>query len=274
MAKRVLKSIQKRLPGQPTKSVATERPAHAEEITYRAAVEYDKPLILSSSGDGGYHEVVNGIMRAKQAGHQAIAGLIPAGNANDHYHATMRRELVDCIVERKIRPIDLLVLQATSDGLPLRRYGHSYIGLGVSPRVGKKLNKTKLNAINQYLIAAKILFRSKPVDLQVAGEIKAYDSLILSNIDRMAKLLTLSRDAKVDDGKFEVTAVRDRDKWQLIKLIFKAAAIGLDESWQTNQFEFATVRATDVQIDGEIYHLEADSSVAVTIDKHAIMRVF
>ena len=273
MAKRLLKLVQDRLPDQPVKLVKTAHAGHAETLAFELANKYDNPLILSSSGDGGYHEVVNGIMRAKSYGRNAIAGLIPAGNANDHFHATQRHKLIDCIVEKSIKSVDLLILEGLAEGSPVKRFGHSYIGFGITPKVGKKLNKTKLNAINQYLIAVRILFNSKAINLKIDNQTESFDSLIFSNIDRMSRVLTLSRDARIDDGKFEITAIHERSKSELVQIIFKAASIGLDESWQADEFDFQTIGAIDAQIDGEIYRLDKDSSVKIHIDKQSLQRL-
>src|SRR3982750_2899542 len=65
----------------------TKRAGHAEDLAYKAAHANRRALIISSSGDGGYHEVINGALRAQLEGAKPTVGLLPAGNANDHYHS-------------------------------------------------------------------------------------------------------------------------------------------------------------------------------------------
>src|SRR4051812_3140048 len=66
---------------------ATEYAGHAEELAYELATASQRPLVISSSGDGTYNEVVNAMLKAKEEGRSAVCGLLPSGNANDHYHS-------------------------------------------------------------------------------------------------------------------------------------------------------------------------------------------
>jgi diacylglycerol kinase (ATP) len=88
------KRLKKRLPDQAIELIATEHAGHGEEIAYELAKKYKRPLIISSSGDGGYHEVINGLMKAQHEGAHPVAGLLPAGNANDHHRNVTRGELI------------------------------------------------------------------------------------------------------------------------------------------------------------------------------------
>src|SRR5690349_21162051 len=92
--------------------IATKYAGHADEL----AKASPRPLIISASGDGGYHEIVNGLIRAQQEGFRPNAGLLPAGNANDHYHDLEEPELAKSIAAGKTRNIDLLKLTTTVDG--------------------------------------------------------------------------------------------------------------------------------------------------------------
>ncbi len=51
----------------PIKLQNTTHAGHAETIAYKASMLTKRPLIVSSSGDGGYHEVINGVLAAQQA---------------------------------------------------------------------------------------------------------------------------------------------------------------------------------------------------------------
>ena len=57
----------------------TKYAGHAEKLAYDIAKKQVRPMIISASGDGGYHEVVNGALRAQAEGAKPTTGLLPAG---------------------------------------------------------------------------------------------------------------------------------------------------------------------------------------------------
>src|SRR5690348_15272027 len=61
----------------------TERHGHGGKITEEAAKRLgDKLLVVSVSGHGGHHEVINGVMRAVNNGNKApYCAVLPGGNA-------------------------------------------------------------------------------------------------------------------------------------------------------------------------------------------------
>src|SRR5206468_12869554 len=130
MADKLAATLKKTLPKKIISVVPTEYAGHAEVLAYKAAKASKRPLIISASGDGGYHEVVNGLMKAQQEGSQPVAGLLPAGNANDHYRHVHKGDIVEAILNAREKQIDLLKLSAISKRRPITRFAHSYIGLG------------------------------------------------------------------------------------------------------------------------------------------------
>lgn len=262
--------LQKRLPSQKIQLIATKRARHAEELAYEIAKASKRPLIISSSGDGGYHEVVNGAMKAQKEGYHPTTGLLPAGNANDHYHNLHETDLVDLIASDASKKIDLLKITGTSAQKPIERYAHSYIGFGLTPDIGKELNKTKLNLLNEFWIVARALFTIRPVRLKIGKKAKSYDSIIFSNVDKMSKYLKVSQPSRVTDGKFEVTIFQKRDKFRLIILLLKASVVGVKEDKQVSDFYLETVKRTLVQADGEIMSLDPHSQVTISIEKQTL----
>src|SRR4051812_48781666 len=69
-------------------------PGHAETLAYDLARSGERPLVISSSGDGGYNEVVNGVLKAQTEGATPTCGLLPSGNANDHYHNLHKKPII------------------------------------------------------------------------------------------------------------------------------------------------------------------------------------
>lgn len=270
MASDFAEKIKSHLPHQKLELIATEYAGHAEELAYDIAQSESNPLIISSSGDGGYNEVVNGVLKAKSEGFNPITGLLPAGNANDHHRNLHTKDFIDAVAEEDVKDIDILKFSGTSKGKRVERYAHSYIGIGITPKVGKELNKTKLNPVKEIFLAAKVFFSVKSTKLKIDDRVRRYDSLIFSNIDSMSKYLQISKPSSVTDGKFEITAFRRRHKLKLLSLFLKASILGVEEDMRVSKFTFETVTKTSIQADGEITLLDADSQVIISADKQAL----
>jgi diacylglycerol kinase family enzyme len=258
------------LPKQKIELKATKYAGHAEKLAYEAAKHAANPLIISSSGDGGYSEVVNGAMKAQNEGRMVTTGVLPAGNANDHYQNLHEKDLVKAIVRNDAKPIDLLTITSTSKGKKIMRYAHSYIGIGFSPKIARELNKTKLTFLKEVALVARMLFTVKPVRLKLQDSVKYYESIIFSNVDKMSKYLKISRPSKVTDGKFEVTIFERRSRWSLILILLRASFTGLVHDSRVAEFSFHTVNQTLVQVDGEVVTLDADVSTVVGIEKQVL----
>jgi diacylglycerol kinase family enzyme len=270
LAIRLEKQLRKLLPAQQITIVPTEYIGHAEALAYEAAQATKRPLIISSSGDGGYHEIVNGVMRAQQQGAHPVSGLLPAGNANDHFHNLHHQDVLAAIKASTAQTIDLLKINYTERGQQYERYAHSYIGLGLTTQAGQELNRHKLNLWTEAWIITKVLFSLRPVRLRVKGSLRTYDSLIFSNIPRMSKVLSLSDIADAHDGKFEITAFRRRSKARLIARLFRASTRGLHGTRQASEFSFRTLQPTEIQLDGELIQLDPKTTVTVSIEPAAL----
>ncbi|MDB5167151.1 MAG: putative lipid kinase [Candidatus Saccharibacteria bacterium] len=270
LARDLEEQIHTRLPNQKVELIETGHAGHGEELAYSIALSSKNPLIISSSGDGGYHEVINGIMRAQKKGLKITTGLLPAGNANDHYHNLHTRDIIDQIVSNETTKIDLLKIVGTSKGKRVERYAHSYIGFGLTPIVGNELNKTKLTPLNEFWIVARSLFAIKPIRLKIGDKTRHYESIIFSNVDVMSKYLKISQPSSVTDGKFEVTIFKRHNKLKLIMLLLQASVKALKEDEQVSEFSLKTVRNTLVQADGEIMTLDGHSDVSITIEPRVL----
>lgn len=257
--------LDERLPGQKVELTPTRHAGHAEELAYELAKASQRPLIISASGDGGYHEVVNGIIQANNEGAHAVAGLLPAGNANDHYHETHQGDIAALITEGKVQKIDLLQLKTSMGRKPYTRFAHSYIGFGLTPQVGKELNKTELNRFNEVWIALKELCTLQPVRIRINGKRRRFDSLVFSNVSTMSKVLNIAPEASNTDGLFELTSFKRRSKMKLLLTLLRASTIGLPEAQSLKEYQFTTLKPTAVQLDGEIATVDAKADVAIKI---------
>jgi len=261
------KNLQERIPKQKVELIATKYAGHAEKLVYNIAKESKNAIVFSSSGDGGYNEVVNGAMKAQNEGFNITTGLLPAGNANDHWHNLHTKDVIDLIVAEKPKQIDLLKISYIAKSRTEERYAHSYIGFGLSPIVGKELNKTKLNKFNETWLVVRAIFTLHPVRLKIHTEPKKYDSVIISNVDKMSKYLNVSSSSSTTDGKFEVTISKHENKFKLIALLVRASLMKLEENQQTNTFSLETMNKTTAQADGEILTIDQGTKVVITSEK-------
>jgi len=270
MAEELREELKKLMPKASVEMVKTKRPRHGQELAYKLAKASKRALVISASGDGGYHDVINGLLKAQAEGATPVASLIPAGNANDHFHNVHEGDLAKAIKRDEVRKLDVLKLKSTVDGKPFERYAHSYIGLGLTPAVGEELNKVDLNWFNQAWIVLKTLFFLQPVTLSLDGRRRRFDSVIFSNVTRMSKVLQISKTAEQTDGKFEVTLFKRSSKWRLIVTLLRASTTGLAGAQKTDKYEFETIKEVLVQLDGEIFTLDPKSPVTVTLESELL----
>lgn len=244
--------------GKSVELIATEYAGHARELAAKWTSELDDPLIVSSSGDGGYNEVVNGVM---SSGGAATCAVLPAGNANDHRRTVAKRPLAESIIEDKVSRIDVLqVSMGNGDGVV--RYAHSYAGLGITPTVAIELNRNRLSRLKETLIVAKSIRDYQPFQIRVDGVVKTFDSLIFANIAQMAKVLTIAENAEPDDGLFEVVEFPFKNKPRLLGKLALATVKGI-KGRSVRSYEFELIKDLPMQLDGEVEYLKEGAKVTV-----------
>lgn len=240
----------------------TTHAGHSEEIAAKYAKSDEDIILISSSGDGGYHEVVNGTLAYPTK--KFTVGVLPSGNANDHASALRSGSLSESIKNKKITTIDTIQISATVDGKPWKRYVHSYAGIGVTARAAKRLTEDRPNVFSEKWIVLHALFSFQYVKLQENDKKRRYSSIIFANIDRMSKVMKFSEDSSVRDGKFEMSSIRFRSKLRLISYFLTAATIGLKQSQSIKAYAFVPYKKMPIQIDGEVFVIDAGSEVTVT----------
>ena len=104
----------------------------------------------------------------------------------------------------------------------------------------------------------------------INGKKQRFDSLVFSTNGRMSKFLTLSTEAKVDDGLFEVNALHRTHSLRLFGFLFKAATTGIATAPQMKHIQFTTLHTTSMQLDGEIVSLPAHTTVTVEIHPQSL----
>lgn len=258
-AEELRRELADRAPDLPVELRPTEYAGHAVVIA-RDAAGVGRPLIVSVSGDGGYNEVVNGVMEAGTD--SAVAAVLAAGNANDHRRVTRDGPLSDSIVAGDVKRIDLLRMTSGENGQV--RYAHSYIGLGITPTVALELEEGGKGSFKEIISTIRTFSRFRPFFIQTDHGRESFDSVIFANIREMAKYATLSEAGRPDDGRFEVIILRHTAKWRVLATAVRAAVRGLGPQPSVREYRFRTLDPMPMQIDGEV--LELDRDVPVTID--------
>jgi diacylglycerol kinase family enzyme len=262
----------RRLPGTPVELSPTEHAGHARDLASKAAGT-GRPLIVSVSGDGGYNEVVNGVMDA--GNDRAVCAVRAAGNANDHRRVTRKRPLADAIVAGDVRRMDLLRLTVGSGPAARVRYAHSYIGVGLTPVVAVDLEKGGKGSWREIVSVVRAFSRFRPFPIRLEnGRRRTIDSLVFANIAEMAKYAILSRDGRPDDGRFEVITQRRAGKLRVLATAIRAATRGLGPQPSATHYAFTTLAPMPLQLDGELVELDADTPVAVDIAPRALATIF
>lgn len=262
-AKRLARKIKRLYKDASVSLHATEFAGHAEQLAYECAKAGKRPLVISASGDGGYNEVVNGVMRAQAEGAKPICAVLPAGNANDHSRTLHSKPLFRLIQAGKVRRIDLLKATFVSNGQKQTCYAHSYIGLGLTPAVATELNKTELNPVKELWLAAKTFFSFQSLNIRIGRRTIAVDSVLFTNIGEMAKRLAVAKNAAPDDGKFEVVIFPHASKRALLWQIFRASVSRLEEASQAEHFTLVVRNRTKLQLDGELRIVDANTKLTI-----------
>jgi diacylglycerol kinase family enzyme len=264
--------LARRLPAVPLELCPTEYAGHARDVA-REVAGTGRPLLVSVSGDGGYNEVVDGVMQA--GNDQAVCAVRAAGNANDHRRTTRERPLADAIVAGDVRRIDLLRLTLGRAPDAQTRYAHSYIGVGLTPVVAVDLEKGGKGSWREIVSVVRAFSRFRPFPIRLEdGRRRTIDSLLFANISGMAKYATLSEGGRPDDGVFEVITQQRTGKLHVLGTALRAATRGLGPQPSATHYAFTTLAPMPLQLDGELVELEADTPVAVDIAPGALATVF
>lgn len=209
--------------------VRTNQMWHAAELAEKAALDgYD--VVVCASGDGTINECINGIMRAKKAGHNNVAfGVLGIGTGNDFAGGTgiptNLEEGLASLKADKRRRIDIGFVKGGD--YPEGRYFGNGIGVGFDAAVGNEAVKVRwTRGLTAYLIGVlkTVFLYYDPVNFEIIldeAETLKQTSLMISvmNGKRMGGGFKMTPDSIQDDGFFDLCIADGVAKKRVFTLI-------------------------------------------------------
>jgi diacylglycerol kinase (ATP) len=263
LAQQLHEQLSETLPYTPEiRLLPTDYAGHAVELAKDAAGT-PNALVISVSGDGGYNEVVNGVMAAGNT--DTVCAVAAAGNANDHQRTTAHQPLPQAIAEGQVRQMDLLKITIGDGAGAESVYAHSYIGFGLTPVVAIDMEKGNKGAFKEMISVVRSFAKYRPFRIQHAdGVRRKFDSLVFANIPQMAKYATLSEaEHHPADGRFEVILFEHTAKWRVLLKAARATTTGLGDQPSVARYEFTTLKPIPYQLDGEVRSAPAHTGIRV-----------
>lgn len=258
LSERFKRRAEKRL-DIPVMVVATKRRGHAEQLAKKYADAKDGTMIVSCSGDGGYHEVVNGVLSSKHP--SALLGLLPGGNANDHYSHMHVPFLFRRLAAKEVTTIDVLRIRSSAGW---ERYAHSYAGLGMTAELNEVLQQYEFHPLREVGLVVKHILRTRPVSIEVNGKRARYDNIIFLNAGRMSKFVRTAPNASITDGQFELVLLKKGSATEFARYVVRAATVGMDNAKPRKTFTFKCRQDMAIQMDGEQRQLHTGEKITVT----------
>lgn len=248
----------KRRLGVPVEIVPTKYRGHAEELARAYAEAKDETMIVCCSGDGGYHEVVNGVLSSKNP--SALLGLLPGGNANDHYSHMHTPFLYRRLEACDVTTIDVLRIRSSAGW---ERYAHSYAGLGMTAELNEVLQNYEFHPLREVGLVVSHILRTRPVVIEVNGKRARYDNVIFLNAGRMSKFVRSAPNASITDGEFELVLLKKGSAREFARYVVRAATVGMDNARPRKTFTFTCRQDMAIQMDGEQRQLLKGEKITV-----------
>ncbi len=208
--------------------VQTERPWHAAEIAEEAS-RRGVDVIAVASGDGTVNEAINGLMRARKAGHNHTAmSMLPVGTGNDAAYglgfSTDLEEAVAALARGRRHRVDVGLV--CGGDFPEGRYFVNGVGVGFDAAVGFVAVKIRwARGLLAYLIAAleTIFLYYKPpvVEIKLDEAALTQPALMVSimNGKRLGGGFYTAPDGDPSDGKLDICIASVAGRMRILTLL-------------------------------------------------------
>lgn len=187
--------------------IETAGPGDAIGIA-RDAQQVDRIVVLG--GDGTLHEAANGLLQ-RPAGDRPPITIIPAGTGNDYARMIGTRSLLPAEAVARLKRG---TIRQHDVGFAWDEYFINSIGIGFDAAVAQRVNDSTWGSGILAYVAAVVRviseFRASRATVTIDGETFA-DDLLLTEIAigySVGGGFRLTPDAKLDDGLFDLCAIR------------------------------------------------------------------
>lgn len=184
------------------------------------AIDRGYDLIIAAGGDGTLYEVINGMAQKEN---RPPLGIFPLGTTNDFARALgiprHWEDYCDMVIRQETRPVDL--------GLVNDRYFINIAGGGtlteLTYEVPSKL-KTMIGQLAYYMKGMEKMTNLAPQELYIRanGQEDIHDEFMLfliANTNSVGGFEKLAPGATIDDGLFDVIALKKCNLAEMIRLV-------------------------------------------------------
>ncbi|HIP47885.1 MAG TPA: diacylglycerol kinase family lipid kinase [Lutibacter sp.] len=203
----------------------TKKRGHATKLVKEADLsKYDG--IISSGGDGTFHEVLNGYYQNKGKSKPPI-GIIPNGTGNAFASELGLKgfefeKAIDLISKKNIKKIDIGYCKTQNEEI----YFHNIIGFGMVTDINQATNKYKKLGSISYTLATleKILFlKTYPLEIILDGKTIKQDNIFveIANTKYTGADFLMAPEAILDDGLFDVVLSRKTSRFNVLKILLQ-----------------------------------------------------
>jgi diacylglycerol kinase (ATP) len=268
--------------------ILTEYPGHAISLAEEAGSN-GYTSVVAVGGDGTANEVINGLMKAANAGKLTSSlAIFPVGRGNDFsYGMGIPQDLkaaCKLLVEGHTHKIDIGFVKGGD--YPEGRYFGNGVGIGFDTIVGFEAAKLPsfISGIPAYLIAALktifLYFKAPLLRVEMDGEILEQPCLLVSlmNGRRMGGSFMFAPDSESDDGLLNLCIAKQVNRMQVLGLFPKVMSGTQEEHFAIEMPTAEKVKiialsgSLPVHADGETI-CEAGSELEVSILKQQLALV-
>jgi len=182
--------------------------------------------VISSGGDGTFHEVLNGYYQNKGKKKPPI-GIIPNGTGNAFATELGLKgyefeKAIDIISKQKTKKIDIGYCKTENEEI----YFHNIIGFGMVSDINQASNKYKIFGTASYTMASleKIFHLSTyPLEIILDGKSIKQDNIFveISNTRYTGSDFLMAPDAVIDDGFLDVVISKKTSRFNILKIFLQ-----------------------------------------------------
>lgn len=230
----------------------TKYAGHAIKLAQQSLIE-EIDIVAVVGGDGTQNEVGQILMNTK-----VVMANIPTGSGN----ANARKlgiplhipEAIELINTGKVFAIDAIILNEQPFFMAA--------GLGYDGKVIQQFDKIPFRGVASYLTSIlstaftyKLPTFTIELDNKKPFKIKAF-TILITNTGQIGYNIEFCKQSKIDDGMFEITIVKDFNRWELPNMIKESFFGDISkqeflESYQCKKLKITTDSIEALQMDGD-----------------------